>query len=514
MLAFSALAFGFIGSTSGTAQTVSNSIGIFEDQSDVGSVTPPGTATFVAATGVYTIRSAGEDLWANLDEFHFVWKKVAGDVSLTAEVKVAHGSATSHPHRKALLMFRQTLDSDALFAVAAIHGSGETALQYRRAKGDMMQTILFNIGAPQRMRLEKRGDTVTLFLSMHGEPLHQAGASMKLHFDGPFYAGLGMCARKKGTVEQATFAHVDLRPLHQPATPTAMELYSTLHVIGVDPNVPMDFVIQTGKGKMEAPNWSHDGKTLIFDRAGKLWSVPAEEGEGGFGEARPIDIGNATDCTGSHGLSPDGKWLAITCTTPNQPGRRVYVVPAKGGAPRLVTANPDSYFHSWSPDGKTILFTRPSHGKLSIYLIAADGGQETSLTSGDDISDDPDYSSDGRRIYFNSDRAGGMQIWRMRPDGSQPEQVTFDNGPNWTPHPSPDGKSILILSYDKDVTGHPANTDVTLRLLDVNGGEIRDLVRIVGGAGSDNVPNWAPDGAHFAFVSYQFLPVAGEGTTQ
>ena len=513
LLASSALALWFAGSTIGAARTAGHSIGIFENQSDVGRVAPPGSAAFDAASGVYTIRSAGEDLWANVDEFHFVWKKVSGDLSLTADVKVADGSATSHPHRKALLMFRQTLDSDALFAVAAIHGSGETALQYRRARGDMMQTILFNIGAPQRMRLEKRGDTITLLLSMRGEPLHQAGASMKLHFDGTFYAGLGMCARKKDAVEEATFAHVNLEPLTPPTAPRSMELYSTLHVIAVDPNVPMDFVIQTGKGKMEAPNWSRDGKTLIFDRAGKLWSVSAEEGEGRFGEARAVDTGNATDCVASHGPSPDGKWLAITCTTPHQPGRRIYIVPATGGVPRLVTANPDSYFHSWSPDGKTILFTRPSQGKLSIYSIAADGGRESALTSGDLISDDPDYSSDGQWIYFNSDRAGGMQIWRMRSDGSQPEQVTFDNRPNWTPHPSPDGKSILVLSYDKDVTGHPANTDVTLRLLDVGGGEIRDLVRIVGGAGSDNVPNWAPDGAHFAYVSYQFLPTEGDGTT-
>ena len=186
LLAFSALAFGLVGSSIAAAQTPSNSLGIFENQSDVGSVTPPGTATFDAATGVYTIRSAGGDLWTNVDEFHFVWKKASGDVSLTADVKVADGSATSQPHRKALLMFRQTLDSDALYADAAIHGSGETALQYRRTKGDIMQTILFNIGFPQRMRLEKRRDTLTLFLSMHGEPLHQVGASTKLHFEGTF----------------------------------------------------------------------------------------------------------------------------------------------------------------------------------------------------------------------------------------------------------------------------------------------------------------------------------------
>ena len=245
----------------------------------------------------------------------------------------------------------------------------------------------------------------------------------------------------------------------------------------------MAYVIQTGKGQMEAPNWSRDGKTLIFNREGKLWSVPAAEGDGSLAAATPIDIGNASDCTGSHGLSPDGNWLAITCTTPDHPGRRVYIVPATGGAPRMVTANPDSYFHSWSPDGKTILFTRPSHDALNIFAISPDGGPETALTTGTGVSDDPDFSADGKWIYFNSDRAGGMQIWRMRPDGSRPEQVTFDEKRNWTAHPSPDGKSILILSYDKDVTGHPADQDVTLRILNVADGKIRDLVEIVGGTG-------------------------------
>ena len=446
----------------------------------MGSVVPPGVATYDSATGVYTIRSAGANLWVNVDAFHFIWKKVSGDVSLTADIKLADAGPTASPHRKALLMFRQTLDSDAMYADAAIHGSGETALQYRRNKGDTTQDIAFNIGAPERLRLEKRGDTITLFLSAHGEPLHQVGASIRLHFDGDFYAGLGVCAHNPNAIEQATFAHVELQPLTAPATPATTALFSTLQTIAVDNSARMAFVIQTGKGQMEAPNWSRDGKTLIFDRAGKLWSVPAAEGDGSIAEATPIDIGSASDCTGSHGLSPDGKGLAMTCTTPDHPGRRVYIVPETGGAPRMVTTNPNSYFHSWSPDGKTILFTRPSNGTLNIFAISPDGGAETALTAGTGVSDDPDFSADGKWIYFNSDRAGGMQIWRMHPDGSQPEQVTFDEKHNWTAHPSPDGKSILILSYDKDVTAHAANKDVTLRIINVADGKIRDLVRDCG----------------------------------
>jgi Tol biopolymer transport system component len=199
---------------------------------------------------------------------------------------------------------------------------------------------------------------------------------------------------------------------------------------------------------------------------------------------------------------------------PDKPETRVYIIPSSGGEPRLVTENPNSYFHSWSPDSKTIAFTRPNHGAGNIYSISVDGGPETALTTGDGISDDPDYSADGKYIYFNSNRSGSMQIWRMLADGSHPEQITSDDYQNWTPHPSPDGKSILILSYDKDVTGHPANKDIVLRILNVADGKLRVLVNIVGGSGTDNVPDWAPDGQHVAFVSYQMLPAQEAGSSE
>ena len=128
------------------------------------------------------------------------------------------------------------------------------------------------------------------------------------------------------------------------------------------------------------------------------------------------------------------------------------------------------------------------------------------LTTGSGISDDPDYSPDGQYIYFNSNRSGTMQIWRMHPDGSDPEQITSDDYANWTPHPSPDGKSILILSYDKSETGHPANKDVALRILSIDDGKIHTLVNITGGSGTDNTPDWAPDSRHFTFVSYELIP--------
>jgi Tol biopolymer transport system component len=277
------------------------------------------------------------------------------------------------------------------------------------------------------------------------------------------------------------------------------ELYSSLRTISIAKGAPALTTVFTAKGHFEAPNWSRDGQYLIFDQGGQIMRVSAK---GGVPQA--VDTGKASHCNGSHGLSPDGKWLAISCSLTGGNDSRVYIVPVAGGTPRQVTEHPFSYFHSWSPDGKTIVFARPHPGGGDFFSISVDGGPETRLTTSTGISDDPDYSPDGRYIYFNSDRSGTtMQIWRMKADGTEPEQITSDGMNNWTPHPSPDGKWIVFLSYDKSVTGHPANKEIVLRLMSLSDRRITDLVHILGGTGTINVPSWSPDSQRLAFVSYK-----------
>ena len=250
----------------------------------------------------------------------------------------------------------------------------------------------------------------------------------------------------------------------------------------------------------EAPNWSRDGGSLLFNADGRLYVVPV-----GGGEPRLIECGLAVRCNNDHGYSPDGRWIAISDETFGP--SRIYVVPAAGGQPRLVTPEAPSFWHGWSPDGRTLAYCAGrGSGAYDIYTVPVEGGPELRLTDSSALDDGPDYTADGEWIYFNSARTGIMRIWRMRPNGTEQEQVTFDEQyADWFPHPSPDGRWLVFLSYDRSVQGHPANQQVCLRRMPLLGGEPEVLVRLFGGQGTLNVPSWAPDSGSFAFVSYRLL---------
>ncbi len=280
-----------------------------------------------------------------------------------------------------------------------------------------------------------------------------------------------------------------------------VKVVSTLQTIAPAATAQEPTTVYSAHTNLEAPNWTRDGASLLYNSNGAIYRIPLTGGT-----PQPIPMGEGMRCNGSHGLSPDGALLAVSCSTPALPGSHVYVLPSSGGTPRLVTEHTDSYFHTWSPDGAIIVFTRPDHGSLNLIAINIHGGQEKPFTIGTGISDDPDFSPDGQFLYFCSDRGGTMQIWRMHPDGTAPEQVTSDNQVNWTPHPSPDGRWIVLLSYAPGTKGHPANQPVTLRLLSLQTLKLTTLVRLTGGAGTINVPSWAPDSRHLAYVSYTPQP--------
>jgi Tol biopolymer transport system component len=254
-------------------------------------------------------------------------------------------------------------------------------------------------------------------------------------------------------------------------------------------------VVHTARARFEAPNWSRDGKSLVFNQEGRIHVLPLDERR-----PRLLDTGSATRCNNDHGLSPDGQWLAIS----HSPDRHslIFVLPSSGGEPRLVTPKGPSYWHGWSPDGKTLAYCAERGGEYDVYTVPAAGGEETRLTTAPGLDDGPDYAPDGR-IWWNSVRTGVMKIWRMDPDGRNQTQMTRNEEyADWFPHPSPDGRHVVFLSYDRSVEGHPADKDVVLRVMPLEGGEPRVVARLLGGQGTINVPSWSPDSSRFAFVSY------------
>lgn len=198
-------------------------IGIFEGQTDVGAALVPGSSGYNVATNQYTITSAGYNVWYTRDEFRYVWKKMSGDISLAADISFP--DTTGYDDRKAFVIIRQSLDDDSKEAVVALHGGGLLHLAWRPGKGESMKEMRVNRrkGIPdpkgpdglalpnaKRIGIEKHGDSFAVFISMHGEPMHQFGDPITLHIDGSFYAGIGFCSHLPATPDTAVLSNVVL----------------------------------------------------------------------------------------------------------------------------------------------------------------------------------------------------------------------------------------------------------------------------------------------------------------
>lgn len=475
-------------------------LGIFSNEQDIGATAKAGSTIFDADKHQYLVTGGGANIWFTNDALHFVWTKVSGDCSLAADIKFP--APGGNPHRKACLMIRQSLDPGSAYVDLVAHGVGLTALQCRDADGELTHEVILNVTAPERLRIEKHGDFVTAsFSTTNGildgarEPLQVSGASYKLSFKEPFYVGLAVCAHDNKVSEQAAFTDVDLETNISSGSPSIEDTLETLQVSGTDRTI----VLHTTK-HIEAPNWSRDGKYFLYNSGGRIYKLAVTNGT-----TELLDTGSETNCNNDHGISPDGTQLAIS--DQSQGSNRlsqVYVLPINGGTPRRITpVGPPSYWHGWSPDGKTLAFCGERNTNFDIYIVPAKGGKEKRLTTAPELDDGPDYSPDGKYIYFNSERTGQMQIWRMKSDGSDQEQITSDDYNNWFAHPSPNGQWIVFLTYQKGVKGHPANQDVMLRLMSLSDRKIRVLAKLYGGQGTMNVPSWSPDSRNIAFVSYQ-----------
>ena len=506
------------------AQPPATPVGIFPDHSDVGETPKPGSAAFDPATSEYRLTGGGANMWGAKDAFHFVWKKIAGDFTLTADVRFLGNGAEDH--RKATLVVRQNLDANSAYADVALHGDGLVALQYRPVPHAETSEVRASISAPvpkdapYRIRLERHGAQVMMYSGKTAETLTPAGP-ITIDLKGETYIGLGVCSHDASVLETAVFSNVVVE--ERPATAADLnptKVHSDLSVYDLESKSVR--VVYSADTLWEAPNWSPDGKYLMSNSGGKLYRIAV----GADAKAKPeqVSLPAGYEANNDHGLSPDGKMLAISAQHGGAEESQVYVADANGAKPRLITPNMPSYFHGWSPDGKWLAFVGERDGNFDIYRIPMSGGKEERLTTDAGFDDGPDYSVDGKWIYINSNRAGGWDIWRFPADGAGPgdakaERITNDAQEDWFPHPSPDGKWIAFLSFPPGTPGHDTKTHVHLRMIPATQGavaasadvedfseSIQTLTEFFGGQGTINVNSWSPDSKRFAFVSYRVLP--------
>ena len=493
-LLFTSLLTMIITSSSLSAQLSEPSIGSFSALTDIGSPAIPGSVSYNEPEQVYLLQGSGENIWFGNDSFSFLWKKMNGDYIIQARMEfLLEGN---HLHRKAGLMIREELSSDAVHISCVVHGDGLTALQFRKKQGADMEELKFEAEGPDVLQLEKKGSTFTMSVAHSGE-IYLA-QSVEMDIAAEQFAGLFICSHDDSFSETARFSNVRIHGT-APDDLVQYETYlgSLLEIMDVEKGSRR--VVGGAEGSWQAPNWSPDGKSLIYNADGLLLAFDIESRR-----STQINSGLAIKNNNDHVISFDGTMLAISHHAEEDQGQSVvYTLPLQGGDPTRITALSPSYLHGWSADDKYLVYTAERNGAYNIFRIPSEGGEEVQLTDTPTLDDGPEYSPDGKYIYFNSARSGTMQIWRMEPDGGNQTQITDDQYNNWFPHISPDGKWIVFISFPPEVPAgsHPFYERVYLRLMSVEQPEPRVVAYLYGGQGTINVPSWSPDSRKIAFVS-------------
>jgi len=473
-------------------------VGIFDGQNDIGRVKTAGTGTYDDKMQTYQISGSGTNIWATHDEFHFVWKKMTGDFILRCDAEFIGKGVEEH--RKIGWMVRSSLDTGSKHISAVVHGAGLTSLQFRRAAGGAMEEKKFDILGPDVIQLERKGNVYAMSVAHKGE-LFVSQEISDVDLGDDVYVGLFICAHNPNVVEKAIFNNVRIVvPAPASLVPYRQYLGSDLEILDLE--TQNSRIIYQSPKSIQAPNWMKDGKHLLYNSDGLLYTYNLKTNE-----PTQLNTGSVIHNNNDHVISFDGKWLAVSSS--DQSGASMgWVLPVTGGEPRRLTPVGPSYMHGWSPDGKWIVFCGARNNEYDVYRIPSAGGSEERLTTAPGLDDGPEYSPDGQYIYFNSVRSGLMQVWRMKADGSEQTQLTNDDYDNWFPHVSPDGKWIEYITFLKSEVkpgDHPFYKHVYLRVMPVGGGPSKVIAYLYGGQGTINTPSWSPDSKHLAFISNSSL---------
>ena len=304
-------------------------VGQFEHHEDVGNPAKPGSVVYDAAKQTYTITGSGTNMWAGRDEFHYVWKRMKGNFILRARVELL-GKGVD-PHRKIGWIVRQSLDADSPHANATVHGDGHASLQIRRKKGAETERVNFTAQKPDVIQLERKGNNFTMSVANFGETFIKP-ETFEVPLGDEVYVGIYVCSHNKDVYETAVFRDVEITvPVRDGFVPYREYIGSKLEVMELATNTRK--VLYTVKDSLQAPNWTTDGKYLLYNHNGLLYRFDLKTNTPAV-----FDTGDVKRNNNDHVYSFDGKLLGISSSSAEDGNvSMIYTLPAKGGKPVKVT---------------------------------------------------------------------------------------------------------------------------------------------------------------------------------
>ncbi len=189
--------------------------------------------------------------------------------------------------------------------------------------------------------------------------------------------------------------------------------------------------------------------------------------------------------------------------------REIYVMDADGTNQTRLSNNPaHDDLPSWSPDGTKVAFHSDRDGNFEIYVMNADGTNQINLTNNPGLDFQPSWSPDGTKIAFESVRDGNFEIYVMNADGTNPIRLTNNTAVDADPSWSPNGTKVAFHSNrDGNFEIYVMNADGT------------NQINLTNNPAGDEVPSWSPDGTKIAFQSdrdgnFKIYVMNPDGTNQ
>jgi Tol biopolymer transport system component len=228
------------------------------------------------------------------------------------------------------------------------------------------------------------------------------------------------------------------------------------------------------------PDYSRDGRLIAFcsSRSGafQIWAMNADGS----------NVHMVTDGNGFFTFpdySPDASKIVFGGTASDADvNDNVYVINADGSGLEKLTTDGNNDYPTYSPDGRKIAFISDRTGVEQVWVMNADGSNQTQLSHSGVVEDQlPDWSPDGKRIAFAQGDFGAGRIWVMNADGTKPVQLTSGPGDDFGTAWSPDGQRIAFV---RDF----ANGDRSVWTMNADGSDQHRLMPL---ALTEYVPSWA-----------------------